>query len=189
MNHYVPTLALAGLLLGAPEALAAEADTTPTNTLDLSRYLGEWHETARFDNVFERGLHDVTALYEKLADGTLRVINRGTDEDGDSREAVGLARHQEGEPAGALEVTFVPPYTHFFSDYRILYVTPDYSGALVSDAEGDNLWVLERSNQSDPYVLDELLFEAEKRGFDTDNLIYGNATGHEGYSEAEVYTD
>ncbi len=188
MKHLIPTLAVACSLLGTTAAHADGADTTPADKVDLERYLGEWHEAARFDNIFERGLHAVSALYEKLEDGTLRVTNTGTARDGQQHEAIGKARRQEGEAEGALEVSFVPPYTSFFSDYRILYVTPDYSGALVSDADGDNLWLLERSEGGDPDVLDELLQEAERRGFDTGELIYSSPRddADEAGSEAEI---
>ncbi len=175
------------ILACLPAALAAEVDTTPANDFDLSRYLGNWHETARIENFFERGLHDVTALYEMLADGSIRVTNAGTAADGKRHEAVGKARRQQGERAGALEVSFVPPYSQFFSDYRILYVTPDYSGALVSDSEGDRLWLLERSSESDPEVQQELLREAEQRGFDTAKLIYPDEEADKAAaSESEV---
>ncbi len=186
MKHpFLPLAATCALLL-APAALANEVDTTPAAKLDLARYLGLWHETARFDNIFERGLQAVTALYEKMADGRIRVTNSGTAADGHRYDAVGMARQEEGATGGALEVTFVPPYMGFYSDYRILYVTPDYSGALVSDADGDNLWLLERGQESDPEVRQRLLEEAEKRGFDITELIYDTAPGADEASEAEV---
>ncbi len=193
MTRIFPGLALTCALLLSPAAVAAEVNTTPARELDLARYLGAWHETARFDNIFERGLHAVTALYERLEDGRIRVTNSGTAEDGHRYDAIGMARQQEGAAPGGLEISFVPPYTGFFSDYRILYVTPDYSGALVSDAEGDQLWILERSETGDPAVLQRLLQEAEQRGFDTSELIYDSdmpASEDEGEdSEAEVDTE
>ncbi len=160
-------------LLVSSTALADEVDTMPAPELDLGRYLGTWHETARIDNLFERGLHAVTALYERLADGRIRVTNSGTAADGKRHDVVGMARPApDATSDGGLEVSFVPPYSHFFSDYRILYVTPDYSGALVSDADGDMLWLLERNEKSNPEVRQRLLDEAQQRGFDTSELIF-----------------
>ncbi len=172
MTHRLTPLALACTLLLAPTALAKGADTTPATELDLERYLGTWHETARMENIFERGLHAVTALYERLADGRIRVTNSGTSEDGKQHSSIGMARQVEDSSGGDLEVSFVPPYMWLFSDYRILYVTPDYSGALVSDADGKMLWLLERDAESDPEVRAALLEEAEQRGFDTSELIF-----------------
>ncbi len=183
MTHRFPSLALACTLLLAPAALGA--NTTPAAELDLERYLGTWHETARFDNIFERGLHAVTALYERLADGRIRVTNSGTSADGEHHDVIGMARQVEDSTGGDLEVSFVPPYMWLFSDYRILYVTPDYSGALVSDADGNMLWLLERDAESDPEVRARLLEEAENRGFDTSELIYDEEPGVPA-SESEV---
>ncbi len=183
-------LALALTLTAA--SLANAADTTPARELDLARYLGTWHETARFDNLFERGLHAVTAAYEQLADGRIRVTNAGTAADGKRHEVSGIAQQAEGSSGeGDLEVSFVPPYTAFFSDYRVLYVTPDYSGALVSDADGKMLWLLERSDVSVPAVREELLEEARRRGFDTGELIYDERsdTPTGDASEAKVDTE
>ncbi len=190
MTHRLSRLAITCTLLLFPSALTNEVDTTPAAELDLSRYLGTWHETARFDNIFERGLHAVSALYERLADGRLRVTNSGTAPDGHRYDVSGIARQQEGATGGDLEVSFVPPYMGFFSDYRILYVTPDYSGALVSDADGNSLWLLERNAESDPEVRQRLLEEARERGFDTTELIYDEelTSGSEG-SESEVDAD
>ncbi len=81
----------------------------------------------------------------------------------------------------------MPCYSLFFSDYRILFVTADYSGALVSDASGDMLWLLERSERSNPEVRQRLLEEARQRGFDTTELIFDDDAGAPSHaSEAEI---
>ena len=36
-----------------------KVDNAPVVVLDLNRYLGEWHEIARFDHSFERGVEQV----------------------------------------------------------------------------------------------------------------------------------
>ncbi len=190
MKHPFSPFALCSTLLLSASVCTAAIDTTPTRELELGRYLGTWHETARLDNIFERGLHAVTALYERMADGRIRVTNSGTSADGERRNVMGVARQQEnGSGGGDLEVTFVPPYTGFYSDYRILYVTPDYSGALVSDADGSMLWLLERDAESRPEVRERLLQEAQQRGFDTTELIYDEAAPASGDKASEAKVD
>ena len=63
--------ALTGGCTGVPEGLA------PVTGFELDRYLGRWHEIARLDHSFERGLVDVTAEYRRRPDGRVDVVNRG----------------------------------------------------------------------------------------------------------------
>ncbi len=157
--------------MGTALPLSAAPDTTPARQFDLARYQGRWYEQARFDILFERGLTNISAFYELLPDGTVRVTNAGTDAAGRRHEVVGRAVIGEaGNPADLL-VSFVPPYTIVQSSYRVLYVTPDYGGALVSDKEGRYLWLLERSPQGNPAVTERLMEEAARRGFDLSRLL------------------
>ena len=60
---------------------------------NLERYLGEWHEIARLENWFERGLRKVYARYDRGEDGTVSVTNGGYDaRTGERREVHARAR-------------------------------------------------------------------------------------------------
>ena len=47
--------------------------TDPMPDFNLERYLGEWHEIARLENWFERGLSRVLARYDLREDGSISV--------------------------------------------------------------------------------------------------------------------
>ena len=67
----------------------------PVTGFDVDRYTGLWHEVARIENTFERGLIRATATYTRNADGTITVVNRGYDESKKEwREAVGKAARE-----------------------------------------------------------------------------------------------
>ena len=53
--------------------------TDPMPDFNLERYLGEWHEIARLENWFERGLSRVLARYDRREDGSISVVNSGYD--------------------------------------------------------------------------------------------------------------
>jgi hypothetical protein len=55
------------------------AGATPVTGFEAERYLGTWHEIARLDHSFERGLTNVTAEYGARPDGGISVLNRGYD--------------------------------------------------------------------------------------------------------------
>ena len=63
--------ALLGGCLGMPQGVK------PVTGFELDRYLGTWHEIARLDHSFERGLEQVTAEYSLREDSGVRVLNRG----------------------------------------------------------------------------------------------------------------
>lgn len=52
-------------------------DITPVKEVQLSRYLGSWHEIARFDHWFERDMSHTKAYYETRKDGRISVTNTG----------------------------------------------------------------------------------------------------------------
>lgn len=58
--------------------------------VELSRYAGKWYEVARFENFFQHGLRDCSAVYELMPDGRVRVVNSGTAPDGSRRESAGI---------------------------------------------------------------------------------------------------
>ncbi len=57
--------------------LTIPQDIKPVRDFELDKYLGKWHEIARLDHSFERGLDSVTAEYSLRNDGGVKVINKG----------------------------------------------------------------------------------------------------------------
>ena len=83
--------ALLGILcFGMVACTGVPEGVEPVTAFDQGRYLGTWHEIARLDHSFERGLSEVTATYDVNPDGSISVLNRGFDaEEGEWREAEG----------------------------------------------------------------------------------------------------
>ena len=153
-------VALAGCVSGP------KVDNAPVATLDLDRYLGEWYEIARFDHSFERGMEQAKANYTQNADGTIKVVNTGI-KDGKQKTAVGKGKTTD--TPGLLRVSFFGP---FYADYRVMLIDKDYSRALVGSGSADYLWILSRTPEVSETAKSELLAEAQRRGYDTDKLIW-----------------
>ena len=114
----------------------------PVSDFDKSRYLGTWHEIARLDHSFERGLVDVTAEYSLRDDGAVRVINSGTDsETGEYKVAEGHAKFVGDEGTAHLKVSFFGP---FYGSYIVFELDPNYRYAFVAGYNTDYLWLLAR---------------------------------------------
>jgi apolipoprotein D and lipocalin family protein len=161
-------LLLAGVLagcVGVPEGIE------PVGAFELERYLGRWYEIARLDHSFERGLSHVTADYELRPDGGVRVVNRGfSAAENRWKEAEGRAAFVEAPDRGYLKVSFFGP---FYGSYVIFDLDREnYQYALVSGPDRSYLWILARSPNLAPEVIDRLVRKARAAGFDTDGLIF-----------------
>ena len=158
------TLPLLGGCTGVPEGIQ------PVSGFTVERYLGTWHEIARLDHSFERGLEQVTARYDQRGDGGISVLNRGFDPGkGQWKEAEGRA-YFIGEPdIASLKVSFFGP---FYGGYHVFALDPDYRWVMISGPSRDYLWILAREPQLPSPLLEELIARARQAGFATDGLIF-----------------
>jgi apolipoprotein D and lipocalin family protein len=145
-------------------------------SLDLQRYAGTWYEIARLPNRFERACaRSVTATYTLRDDGRITVTNRCVEADGDTREAVGIARPVAGQPPSILEVRFAPAFLSWlpavWGDYRVIELDADYQHAVVGSEDRQFLWILSRTPTMDEARLQPLLDRARAQGFDVDAIV------------------
>ena len=123
--------------------------------LDVPRYMGTWYEIAKFPNPFQaQCTSDTRAEYTAQTDGTVRVVNRCRTENGQTTEAVGLARQVGGPDSPKLQVRFAPAWLSWlpavWGDYWIIDLEPDYQLVAVSEPRRAYLWILARSPRVDP---------------------------------------
>ena len=148
---------------------------TPVPNFELPRYLGRWYEIARLDHAFERGLTHITADYSLRDDGGVKVVNRGYDEEAGSwEEAQGKAYFVKSDDKGYLKVSFFGP---FYGSYVIFELDENYQWAFVTSYNKNYLWLLSRTPQVQPAVLQDFLSMARELGYDTDELIYVRQEG------------
>jgi apolipoprotein D and lipocalin family protein len=150
---------------GIPEGV------TPVADFDVKRYLGNWHEIARLDHRFERGLEQITAQYSLREDGGLKVVNRGFDVSRNQwKEAEGKAYFIGDSKTGRLKVSFFGP---FYGGYNIIELDhAAYQYALVCGPDTSYLWILAREPELDTRIVEQLVARAREAGFDTEKLIY-----------------
>ena len=164
--------ALAGavLLLGAcvyiprPGPVGNRAVPEPARSVDVTKYMGRWHEQFRDEASFEKGMDDVTATYSLNDDGTVKVINRGRKPgSGDFSESVGKARIADPQTNAKLNVSFFGP---FYGNYWVLDHGDDYDWAIVGEPSGRYLWVLTRVAHPPAGVLADLEARVKALGYD-----------------------
>ena len=145
----------------------------PVTGFEQSRYLGTWHEIARLDHSFERGLIDVIAEYRLREDGDIQVVNSGTAMESGERElAEGRAKFVGASDIGHLKVSFFGP---FYGSYIIFELGDDYDYAFVAGYNTDYLWLLARTPTVSDALKDRFIRRASALGFDVDELVWPSA--------------
>ncbi len=164
-------LALLLALTLAACATAPPDGVRPVTAFDLNRYLGQWHEIARLDHSFERGMRDVSATYSLQEDGSVKVVNRGYDTQRQAwKEAVGRAVFLGDSSTASLKVSFFGP---FYGGYHVIALDQQhYRWSLVAGPDRDYLWILARDKTLPADVRERLLGEARALGFATEKLIW-----------------
>ncbi len=144
--------------------------------VDLERYDGLWYEVARTSNPFQFGCTCTTATYELLSDTSISVFNSCNRflTQGPRTTIEGVAEVVDPETNAKLEVDFegVP----FPGDYWIIDLVEenpqsDYTYAVVSDPNRSTLFILSRTPNADPEILEELYDGLEAQFYDTDEIF------------------
>ena len=173
---------------------ALSACTTPrtpdglqaVSGFDVKRYMGQWHEVARIENSFERGLTRAGATYSLNPDSTVKVVNRGYDPvRKEWKEAEGTARFV-GDPArAALKVSFFGP---FYGGYNVVALDENYQWAMVVGSSREYLWVLSRSPSLSADVREHLMERARAMGIDVNRIRWAQDPAAEQLARRAVMT-
>lgn len=162
-------LAVCGLVL-LNACTAVPDKVTPVSPFELERYLGTWHEIARLDHSFERGLTQVTAEYSMREDGGVAVLNKGYEAAKERwKTAEGKAYFVGDSNTGRLKVSFFGP---FYGGYNIAKLDEDYQIALVVGPDLKYAWLLARKPELSQAECAPYLAEAERIGIALDKLIW-----------------
>jgi apolipoprotein D and lipocalin family protein len=168
------------LALLTPLAAPAQTATTaaPLQTiarLDVARYMGTWHEIAKYPNRFQaKCAADTQAQYRQREDGQLDVINRCRQANGEWTEAIGRARQIGAADSPKLEVRFAPAWLSWlpmvWGNYWVIDLDPAYQLVAVSEPSREYLWVLSRTPTVDAAAYQVLLGRLQAQGFDLSKL-------------------
>lgn len=141
----------------------------PVQNFVAEKYMGQWHEIARIDHRFQRGLIKSSAHYSLNSDGTVKVVNRGFDPKKQAwKDIEGKAKFAQAPTVGALRVSFFGP---FYSGYNVVSLDPDYRVAMVLGDTPEYFWILARDPQIPDAKLKELLEHAKTLGVDVSQVI------------------
>jgi apolipoprotein D and lipocalin family protein len=171
------------LLLMPAAASSASMDVTPVQSLDVSRYMGSWHEIAAIPQFFQRKcVRDTRATYSLDPGQPLIIVeNVCTRDDGGKERVLGRARPVEGQAASRLEVTFLDLFGEYrfwvAADYWVIALDPQYRWAVVGHPTRRYGWVLSREPRLAPVVLAEIIGRIKSQGYDACQFVVTPQTG------------
>lgn len=174
---WLAALVLAGLVI-RPAHAQADAASGPLQTVpsvDWVRYMGTWHEVAKYPNWFQRQcVADTSATYSLQPDGTVQVRNRCRRADGRMDEALGVARRVGGDTSPRAQVRFAPDWLAWlpvvWGSYWVVALEADYQWVVVSEPGREYLWVLARTPTLAPAVMAQVESVLRQNGFDLARL-------------------
>jgi apolipoprotein D and lipocalin family protein len=166
---FVP-LALAAVLAGCatvpPDGMAPVA-LVPH--VDLQRYMGDWYVIASIPTFIEKGAHNARESYRLDADGTIPThFSFNADAaDGPVKHYESRAFVTDSASNAVWAVQFIWP---FKADYRISYLSPDYTETVVTREKRDNVWIMARTPTISDADLARLTAFVGAQGYDLAKL-------------------
>lgn len=167
MKLIIAVTLLTVLVVFSAKKSHAAASFPPLQTVDhvdLSRYIGQWYEIARYSNSFQNGCLGSSARYTLRADGQIDVLNSCRDaETGKTRQANGRAWIVDKDSNARLKVSFFWP---FRGDYWIIELGKNYEYAVIGTPNRKYFWILARKSSMDDTLYKAILQRAAMQGFD-----------------------
>ena len=143
-NKIVKSITLiAALVLGACQS-APQAPMATVPSVDLNKFMGDWYVIANIPTFIEKNAHNAIESYRLDSDGTIAVTFTFRDGAFDGKPKRYTPRgFVRSDPSNALwDMQFIWPIK---SDYRITYLSDDYSQTIISREKRDYVWIMART--------------------------------------------
>lgn len=158
------------MMLAALTACGSQrAELKTVDYVDLERFMGDWYVIANIPTFIEKGAHNAVETYALNADGTIDTtfVFRDDSFDGKRKEynPKGFIRDEQSNAEWGMR--FIWPIK---ADYRIVYLTPDYSHTVIGRNKRDYLWIMARTPQIPDSEYEAILKRVADMGYDTTEI-------------------
>ena len=170
--HKLPSVCLT-LVAALAGCATAPPDGMPPVALvphvDLSRFMGDWYVIASIPTFLEKNAFNAKESYRLDADGSIPThfsFNEGA--------AAGPVKQYESRAFvtdSATNAVWGEQYIWpFKADYRISYLSPDYTEVVVAREKRDNVWIMARTPAIPDADLARLTDFVGSQGYDIGKL-------------------
>lgn len=158
-------------------AYAQQSAPDSAGNVDLTRFLGEWHEQARMPEFFQRGCRKTLTEYQLDAVSQLDITHHCRTSSGETKLLTAKAWPQEEQSSDRFWMRtsgWISKVAPVWSktEYWILYVDPNYQYSLLGDSERKHLWLLSRREHINASTREALLMVARDKGYNVDRLLW-----------------
>lgn len=137
--------------------------------VDLQRFMGAWYVIANIPTSIERGAHNAVESYMLAADGTIQTtftFRKGAF-DGQKKEYHPRGFVLDHDSNAQWGMRFVWPIK---ADYRIIYLSDDYSQTIIGREKRDYVWIMARTPEISDTAYAQLVQIVAQHGYDPDRL-------------------
>jgi apolipoprotein D and lipocalin family protein len=137
--------------------------------VDLPRFMGDWYVIANIPTVFERGAHNAKDSYRLDADGTIpTTFSFNADApDGPRKEYHSKGFVLDGGKNAVWGQQYIWPIK---ADYRIAYLSDDYTQVVVAREKRDYVWIMARTPTISETDYERLKAFVGRQGYDVAKL-------------------
>ena len=112
--------------------------------VDLERFMGDWYVIANIPTFIEKGAHNAIESYKLADDGSIETTFtfRAGSFDGEAKRYTPRGFVQDKASNAVWGMQFLWPIK---SDFRIVYLTPDYTQTVIGREKRDYVWIMPRT--------------------------------------------
>lgn len=168
-SSLVRAVLICALMFSPTACMSQPMSATPTDPIDLSRFMGAWHVIAHVPYFGERGhvaSRDEYTLRPDDKIGVHYVYQEGFGEPVKTTDSKATVKAGTGNRRWTTWFFGVIP-----TKFRVLEVAPDYSWALIDYPGRDLAWIFSRSAEMSDTQYAELLAKMRGHGVDTGKLM------------------
>ena len=127
-----------------PGCSAQRPELKAVDYVDLDRFMGDWYVIANIPTFLEKGAHNAVETYAKNANGTIATtfVFRDGGFEGKRKEYNPKGFVKDDGSNAIWGMRFIWPIK---ADYRIVYLTDDYSVTVIGRNKRDFVWVMART--------------------------------------------
>ena len=133
--------------------------------VDIDRFMGDWYVIANIPTFIETGAHNAVESYKLNKDGTVATTFtfRQDSFDGEQKSYHPTGYITDTQSNAVWGMQFIWP---FKADYRIVYVSNDYTQTIIGRLKRDYVWIMARSPSISESDYQKLLQLIKDQGYD-----------------------